>query len=168
MIKIYPNGTALVEENRELLATNPYQSMFFSLDAPQIRESDKRDYAIGAEENGERLLCMKLSPYSLLLFGSGALAEELFDYLISNDYEIGSLLGGESLCDQVAEMLQSRFGIRYTEALAMDFMEAKEVTEESCADVEIPTEADLEELVECKTCFVKDCGLNDPVSVERT
>lgn len=168
MIKIYPNGTALVEENRELLATNPYQSMFFSLDAPQIKEPDKGNYGIMAEENGKRLLCMKLSPYSLLLFGDGALAEELFDYLISNDYEIGSLLGGEDLCDRVAEMLHSRFGIRYTEALAMDFMEAKEVTEESCADVEIPTEADLKELVECKTCFVKDCGLNDPVSVERT
>ena len=50
----------------------------------------------------------------------------------------------------------------------MDFMEAREVTEPSCPNVEIPTEADLEELVECKTCFVKDCGLNDPVSLERT
>ena len=168
MIHVYPNGTALVEENRAMLATNPYQSMFFSLDAPQIRESTKRDYAILAEAEGERLLAMKLSPYSLLLFGNGAPAEELFSYLLSNGYEIGSLLGGEPLCDQVVGMLQSRFGIRYQEALAMDFMEAREVTAPSCQEVEIPTQADLEELVECKTCFVKDCGLNDPVSPERT
>ena len=168
MIKIYPNGTACVEENRAMLATNPYQSMFFFLDAPQIKQSTKHDYAIAAENGGTRLLCMKLSPYSLLLFGNANLAEELFEYLLSNEYEIGSLLGGEALCDEVIKMLQSRFGIRYYEALAMDFMEAREVTEESCADVEIPTEADLEELVECKTCFVADCGLNDPVSVERT
>lgn len=168
MIHVYSNGTALVEENQAMLATNPYQSMYFSLDAPQIRESDKRNYAIMVEGEGERLLAMKLSPYSLLLFGNGELAEELFDYLISNGYEIGSLLGGEPLCDRVAEMLQSRFGLRYQEALAMDFMETRDVTAPSCPDVEIPTEADLEELVECKTCFVKDCGLNDPVSVERT
>ena len=168
MITVYPNGGACVEENRELLATNPYQSMFFSLDAPQIKQSTKRDYAIAAVSGGARLLCMKLSPYSLLLFGEEALAEELFNYLFTNRYEIGSLLGGEKLCDQVVAMLQSRFGIRYFEALAMDFMEARKVTEASCGDVEIPTEVDLEELVECKTCFVKDCGLNDPVSVEQT
>lgn len=168
MIQVYPNGTALVEENRAMLATNPYQSMFFSLDAPQIQKSDKTNYAIAAEAEGERLLAMKLFPYSLLLFGSGEPAGELFDYLIANAYEIGSLLGGESLLDQVAEMLHSRFGIRYQEALAMDFMEAREITAPSCPDVEIPTEADLDELVECKTCFVADCGLNDPVSVERT
>ena len=168
MIHVYPNGTALVEENRELLATNPYQSMFFSLDAPLIRESDKQNYAIMAEADGARLLAMKLSPYSLLLFGSGNPAGELFEYLLSNGYEIGSLLGGEPLCDQVIGMLQSRFGIRYQEALAMDFMEARKVTEPSCPEVEIPTEADLEELIECKTCFVADCGLNDPVSLERT
>ena len=168
MIRVYPNGTACVEENRQLLATNPYQAMFFSLDAPQIKQSTKRDYAILAEAEGERLLCMKLSPYSLLLFGDSVPAGELFDYLLSNDYEIGSLLGGEDLCDQVIAMLQSRFGIRYQEALAMDFMEAREVTEASCSDVEIPTEADLRELVECKTNFVADCGLKDPVSEERT
>ena len=168
MITVYPNGTACVEENRGLLATNPYQSMFFSLDAPQIKQSTRQNYAIAAVSGEERLLSMKLSPYSLLLFGSADLAEELFEYLLSNDYEIGSLLGGEPLCDEVIKILQSRFGIRYREALAMDFMEAREMTEPSCADVEIPTEADLEELVECKTCFVKDCGLNDPVSVERT
>ena len=138
----------------------------YPLGAAYIADME-RSGAITARE-GERLLAMKLSPYSLLLFGSGALAEELFAYLLSNGYEIGSLLGGEALCDQVIAMLESRFGIRYREALAMDFMEAREVTEGSCADVEIPTEADLEELVECKTCFVKDCGLNDPVSLERT
>ena len=168
MIHVYPNGTAMVEDNRAMLATNPYQSMICSLDAPQIRESTKENYGIVAEREGQRLLAMKLSPYSLLLFGNGALAGELFDYLLSNGYEIGSLLGGEQLCDQVIGMLQSRFGIRYQEALAMDFMEAREVTEPSCPNVEIPTEADLQELVECKTCFVKDCGLNDPVSLERT
>lgn len=168
MIHVYPNGTALVEENRALLATNPYQSMFFSLDAPAIRQSTRQCYAIGAERGAQRLLCMKLPPYSLLLFGDGAMAEELFDHLISNGYEIGSLLGGESLCDQVVAMLQARFGIRYREALAMDFMEAREVTEASSAEVEVPTQADLQELVECKICFVADCGLNDPVSAEQT
>ena len=156
MIKIYPNGTACVEENRAMLATNPYQSMFFSLDAPQIKQSTQQNYAIAAVSGEERLLCMKLSPYSLLLFGDASPAAELFEYLLSNDYEIGSLLGGEALCNQVIAMLESRFGIRYREALAMDFMEAREVTEESCADVEIPNEADLQELVECKTCFVAD------------
>lgn len=168
MIHVYANGTDCVEENREMLSANPYQSQFFSLDAPQIKQSTKHDYAIAAASGEKRLLCMKLSPYSLLLFGNGDLAEELFGYLISNDYEVGSLLGGEALCDQVTEMLQSRFGISYYEALAMDFMEAREVTEESCPDVEIPKEADLEELVECKACFVVDCGLNDTVDVERT
>lgn len=167
MIKVYPNGTALVEEHRALLATNPYQSMFFSLDAPLIREPDGKNYAVGAEEGGRWLLAMKLSPYSLLLFGSPEPARELFGFLISNGYEIGSLLGGEKLCDEVIGMLQKDFGLRYAEALAMDFMEAREITAPSCQEVEIPTQADLEELVECKTHFVADCGLNDPVNVER-
>lgn len=167
MIRIYENGNQLVQENQTLLDTNPYLSMFFALDAPALKTADKINYAVSAEVGEEKVLAMKVEPYSMLLFGSEAAVPELAEFLLSNAYEIKSILGGETVCDKMAQVMKKLQGVEYYEALAMDFMEAAEKTEPSCPDVEIPTEADFEELLECEHCFVKDCGLDDKVKPEK-
>lgn len=166
MITVYPTGDALIEANRDDLDTNPYLSIFFYLDAPALKQTDSTNFALKAEKKGKVLLSAKVEPYSTLLFGEAEAAEELVDFWEANGYRIGSLLGSETLCDTFVEIYRTKYGISYYEALAMDFMECSTVTEPSAQDVEIPTEDDCAEIVECMQGFVRDCNLNDPVNPE--
>lgn len=166
MIRIYENGNQMVQDNWELLNTNPYLSMFFVLDAPALTKVDKVNYAVSAGTEAEKLLAMKVEPYSMLLFGAESAVPELLEFLLGNGYEVRNILGGEPVCDKMVQIM-AQHGVAYYEALAMDFMEATERTEPSSPEVEVPVDADLDELVECDCCFVADCGLEDKVDPEK-
>ncbi|MCQ2429846.1 MAG: GNAT family N-acetyltransferase [Clostridia bacterium] len=163
MITVYETGSDLIRENKALLDTAPLLSVFFMLDGPAITHPDKVNYVIRAERDDRVLLAMRAEPYSLLLFGDPEPADELADFLMRNDYTVKGLMGSESVCGRMAALLDSRYGIRYREALAMDFMQASEQTEPSSPDVETPTDADLPELAALTECFIIDCGLTDEV-----
>ena len=167
MIKLYKNGTELYEENKAFLDTNKYLSCFFAMDAPLLTQTDKINYAVKVEDGEDALLALKVEPYDMLLFGAENLAEELLCFIMDNGYEIKELLGSETVCNRMAEIMQRNYGIEYYEALAMDFMEAKEKTEVSYEGIEIPTAADLDEMLECARNFVIDCDLNDEVNVQK-
>ena len=167
MIKIYKTGMELYEENKAFLDTNKYLSCFFALDAPLLVKTDKINYALKVEDDGDVLLVLKVEPYDMLLFGTETLAEELLGFLMDNDYEIKELLGSETVCNKMAEIMRRNYGMEYYEALAMDFMEAKEKTEVSYEGTEIPTAADLDEMLECARQFVIDCNLNDEVNAQK-
>ena len=167
MITEYANGNALIEENRDFLNTNPDLAVFFFLDAPHLTEADRVNYAIRVTEGEDILLALKVEPYPFLLFGSDVLTGALAAHLMDNGYEIKAILGGETACDRFTEVLRERYGRPYTEALAMDFMRAYKKTEPSSQAVEIPTVADLDELVECQENFINDCGTTGTVSREK-
>lgn len=163
MVKVYENGDALVCENREFLGTNKYLSCFFALDAPLLKNPDKRNYAVGVFDGEKVLLALKVEPYSMLLFGDGGLSGELFDFLLAGGYETERLLCGEETGSAAVAALASR-GVEFYESLAMDFMEADTITEPSENDVLIPTEDDVLELCELKRSFISECGLADKTS----
>lgn len=162
MIREYANGEELLKAHQAFLNTNPELSMFFTLDAPLLKETNAENYAVKAGDGEEVLLFLKVVPFSVLVFGSEKAAPEMVDYLMSRHYVVDSLLGSEAVCDRISQLLV-KFGIEMEESLAMDFMEAREMTSPSCPEVEIPTEVDLDEIVECMQNFVRNCGLRDAV-----
>ena len=166
MIKAYKNGQTLLDEHRSLLDEDKFLSVFFRLDAPGITDPDSRNYALCAEQDGQVLLAVKLQPWSLLLYGSPAPADELTDYITTHSLEIGGIMGSEAVCERVTARLRDRLGQDWHESLAMDFMEAHSKTEPSSPDVEIPTDADVDELAALTARFISDCGLADEVDVD--
>ena len=168
MIRIYPTGAEFLEENEAYLKTSPYLNSFFFLDAPLVTCADTENYALRAGEGGDVLLAVKAGSFPTLLFGSEKPVAELFSHLLDGGYALGSLLGAEETCDAAAAFLQERYGIEYEEALAMDFMEAREITAPSCAQVETPTVDDLPEILECRESFIADCGLLDELDEDST
>ena len=168
MITEYKTGAELVEANRDFLETNPYLSVFFKLDSPLLQQTDKGNYALKCEAKGKALLAMKVEPFHLLLFGEAECVPELLRFLISGGYELKHYLCRTDLGDAMIEELRERYGIRYEEVLAMDFMEAREETEASSAEVQPAEAEDLDELCECLEHFIADCGLHDTVRREHT
>ena len=136
----YSNGTDFLQANQALLQENPYLSTFFTLDAPLLKQADTINYALRCEQGDNWLLALKVEPYNLLLLGDEACASEL-GYVMQRELE--------------------PYGRRYEEALAMDFMEARTVTEPSAPEVETAGKGDLDEIFACAQRFVADCGLLD-------
>ena len=163
MVIKYLNGETFIKENSTYLDTNKYMSSFFYLDATLLVESDNKNYAIKVLSNDKQLLAMKVEPYFLMLFGDKECLEELFYYIKDNNLEIEGIYCnaefGETLFDLTKRILNKEYKLN----IGMDFMEARQVSEESSNEVEIPTLGDVDELYECSIHFIADCGLTDEV-----
>lgn len=161
MIRRYDSGAAFLAENQAFLDTKPQISAFMALDAPLLEKTDKINYAARCEKDGKTLLAMKVEPYHLQLFGDADCAGELLDFLVRGGYEIQNYLSEKTLGDAAAREMEARFGIRYEEALAMAFMEARTLTEPSSPEVEAVNEGDLDEIYACMERFLVECNLQD-------
>ena len=166
MITNYPNGEALIKDNKEFLDENKYMSTFFYLDAPFLKESNKKNYALKVSSDNKKLLVIKVEPYYVLLYGSKDLLKDLLIYLKENDLDINGFYVPMDIGEEILKLSNKALGKEFCRLIGMDFMECKEVTEPSSSEVEIPSEKDATELLECYINFVKDCGLNDVTTME--
>ena len=133
MIVSYKTGAEFLQDNQTYLQKNPYLSTFFTLDAPLLQEASKINYALRCEQDETRLLALKVEPYNLLLLGEEACVPELLRFLFDSGYEIKNYLCASELGYVLMQEMQS-YGRCYEEALAMDFMEARRVTEPSAPE----------------------------------
>ena len=85
---------------------------------------------------------------------------ELLQFLFDGGCELKNYLCASELGYVMQRELEP-YGRRYEEALAMDFMEARTVTEPSAPEVETAGKGDLDEIFACAQRFVADCGLLD-------
>ncbi len=172
MIEVFKNGTEFIEANGDFLNTNSYLSNFFFLDAPMLKSTDSINYAMRCTNGGKTLLAMRVLPFNLMLFGDKELVPELFSYIVDNKYQMKNYLCESELGYAINAFLTEKYGTKYEEALAMDFMEATEITEDDYdgvisateAEVTSATEAEVDEIFECLQRFVIDCNLEDEVT----
>ena len=144
MIVSYKTGAEFLQDNQTYLQKNPYLSTFFTLDAPLLQEAGKINYALRCEQGETRLLALKVEPYNLLLLGEEACVPELLRFLFDSDYEVKNYLCASELGYVLMQEMQS-YGRCYEEALAMDFMEARRVTEPSAPEGDHPRADELDE-----------------------
>jgi len=166
-IKNYQTGEEFLKENGEYLKTNQYMSSFFFFDAPLIKESNLKDYALCVEKENKKLLAIKVGYYPLIVFGEKELAPYLVNYIYTNNLELTKFLGETSLCEAIKDAIRLIQGKKFFEHLAMEFMDCRKVNGEISFEVEKPTLDDLDEICECMANFSKECGLNDPIDREK-
>ncbi len=161
MITVYKNGHDFLRENSDYLMTDRYLSNWFFMDAPLIDNPDHANYMLKAEEDGKQLLVLKMVPYNLIVFGDAYCAEELFAYMIVNDYRFDGILGEKETCDVIVEILKEKFSLAFIESIGMDFLETSKYTEASSDEVTIPYETDVDEICLLETWMFEECGLDD-------
>ena len=161
MIKVYKNGKDFIDENFKYLETNKYMSTFFFFDAPLLKESTKINYAIKVEEDNKILLALKVEPYNLLLFGDDYCLDSLLNYLIKENYIFDGIMCSSSIGNRLLEISSN-----FYQSLGLDFMEAKNITEESSEEVIVATEKDIDEIFEMTSLFINECGLGDTPNKE--
>ena len=157
MIKGYKSGQLFIEENNTLLDQNKYLATFFYVDAPLIKEVDINNYMIKVEQTGSILLALRLYPYNLLLLGDASCLDELLSYLRK-----GKFKDTEILCpSEMGDLLVKKYNYQIDKGL--DFMETREITSPSSAEVEIPSLEDVDELYTLMLNFLIDCGITDNI-----
>lgn len=161
-IKEYENGQSFLDENKRFLDTNKYMAVFFYLDAEVLYKIDINNYAIKVEENGEKLLAMRLEPYNLLLFGNELYLKYLLDYLDNKKYKIDGIMCSTDIGNYLLYLNNN-----YHQTIGMDFMEAKTITIASSSDVVIPKEEDIDEIYNMSCEMFKECGLSDVVNKDK-
>ena len=162
MIKNYPNGEEFIKDNKEYLDEDKYMSSFFYLDAPLLKETNKKNYAFKVFDGNKKLLVMKVEPYYVMLYGDKSLAKEFLECVKELELEINGFYTPMDIGDEIVKLAKGEYHL----SIGMDFMEATEITEPSSKEVESPTEKDAEELFGCYVNFIKDCGLHDEVTME--
>lgn len=162
MIKEYAEGREFINENSTFLDQNRYMSVFFYLDADLLTKPSVREYALKVTDGERKLLALKVSHYDLQLYGDPECLGELIDHLNDKKYEYGSVL----CATDIGEKLMNITG-KYKLMIGMDFMETRQFTEESSAEVCRPTEDDLDEMHQLINRFYVDCGLPDSMEKEK-
>ena len=141
-------------------------SSFFFLDAPLLKESSKTNYALKVFSKDSQLVVIKVEPYYVLLYGDSGLVKELLLYMKENELEVNGIYCASDIGNEYVKLAKELYNQDFHLQIGMDFMEAKEITEPSSSDVDSATLDDVNELFECLTNFIKDCGLNDEVKKE--
>lgn len=166
MIINYPNGEAFIKDNSSYLKENVFMSSFFFLDAPSLKESSKKNYALKVCLENKKLLALKVEPYYVLLYGDVELVKELVVFIKENELEINGIYSSLEVGNEYTRLVDSLYNQKLYLQLGMDFMETKEYMEPSSKEVVTATLDDVDELYECLVNFVKDCSLNDEVTKE--
>ena len=166
MIINYANGEDFIRENKAFLEENVYMSSFFFLDAPLLKESSKTNYALKVFSEDRQLVVIKVEPYYVLLYGDNGLVKELLIYIKENELEVNGIYCSCEIGEEYIRLAKELFNQEFHLQIGMDFMNATEITEPSSPLVESASLDDVEELFECLTNFVRDCGLNDEVKKE--
>ena len=166
MIKVYNSGNDFILENKDFLDLNRYMAVFFYLDAKALNETNKKNYAIKAEADSKKLLAIKVEPYNLCLYGDFECLNELISYLYDNSYELNGVLCSTMIGDELIKLSKNSKN-KYHLSIGMDFMEAKEFTEETSELVLKTCKNDLDELFELSGAFFKECGLPDVPDKEK-
>ena len=167
MIVEYSNGEAFIKENSSFLNENRYLSAFFYIDAPLLTKCDKKNYVFKVSSNNKTLLALKVEPYNLLLYGEKECLEELLLFLKNNNFEVDGVNCSTIIGDALLAVSEKILGKTYKLLIGMDFMEAKEISEESSEDVIVPTTDDVKEIYQCMINFFNDCGLPDKPNMEK-
>ena len=167
MIKVYSCGNDFIADNSNFLNLNKYMSSFFYLDAKLLINTNKDNYAIRCENDDNTLLAIKVEPYNLLFYGDKECLSELLSYLMNNDYNYLGIMCSTQIGEVLIKEAPSIVDRNYYLSIGMDFMEAKEKTDESSAKVEVATINDANNIYDLSVEFFKDCCLPDRPNLEK-
>lgn len=158
--RMYNNGNEFLHNNIDYLNQNKYLSNFILLDAPLLTNTDKNNYAIEVTLNSERLVLLSVKPYPALLYGDISLVKELVKYLKANDLEYDRFLSENKLGDEFSIQNRVIRGYCFEKNLPLEFMEAKETTNDSSNVVIKATIDDVDTIYSYCKDFALECNIN--------
>ena len=153
MYKIYTTGQEFLDENINLIRSDPLGTTFFEGNAKMIPQCDGNNYAVRVEIDGQLLLAIHVGDYPLVLYGSERCADELAKVVTKHKLSFCKTIGALELSTVFLTAYEQRVGGSHQINKSMDVMSCGKVNCCDTADVEQATEREIEEIAQLEADF---------------
>ena len=153
MYKIYATGQEFLDENLNIIRSNPLDTIFFEGNAKAITQRNANDYAIRVEAKGQLLLAIHVGNYPIVLYGSECCADELADVVANHKLNFSKTIGPYELSTGFLTAYEQRVGGTHQVNLSMDVMYCDKVNPCDTSRVEQATAKDIEDITQIVADF---------------
>lgn len=169
MLKIYKTGQEFLDENSDILAKYPLETVFFELNARFLRVTNKNDFIIRLDQDGKYLIAVHVNDYPMDIFGDSSLCSEFARVAVKEKLTFTKVLGALDTCEAFLAEYDKLTGGTHAVNHAMDIMKCTDPNTCDVDGVEWATDNDLDELAQLVYSFnieamgesgnIKDCKL---------
>lgn len=148
MYKIYSTGQEFLDENINIIRSDPLGTTFFEVNANMIPQCDDNNYALRVENGGELLLAIHVGNYPLVLYGSEICVDELATTIAENKLQFGKVIGYRDLLIAFLTSYERLVGGSHKVHLSMDIMYCDKANPCDTSCVQQATAKDIEEIAQ--------------------
>ena len=156
MYKKYKTGQEFLDENINLIRSDPLGTTFFEGNAKMIPQCNDKNYAVRIETNGELLLSIRVDGYPLVVYGSERCASELAHVIAENKFQFSKAIGFYDVTNTFLVEYEQLVGGSHKVNLSMDIMYCEKVNPCDTSNVERATEKDANEIARLVVNFTDE------------
>ena len=153
MYKIYSTGQEFLDDNLNIIRSDPLGTTFFEVNANMIPQCDANNYALRVENGGELMLAIHVGNYPLVLYGSEICADELAKVVAQNKLQFSRTIGFYDICEAFLQAYEDLVGGSHKVHLSMDIMYCDKANPCDTSCVQQATENDIKEIAQLVVDF---------------
>ena len=156
MYKIYSTGQEFLDENINIILSDPLGTIFFEGNAKMIPQCDVSSYAVRVETCGEVLIAIRVNGLPLVLYGSEHCANEFAHVVVEHKLQFNRLVGYDEILNAFLTSYEQLVGGSHKVNLSMDIMYCEKINPSNTSGVEQATAQDTEEITQLVLDFMSE------------
>ena len=156
MYKVYKTGQEFLDENLNLIRSDPLGTTFIEGNAKMIPQCDGSSYAARVEIDSEILIAIRVDGYPLVIYGSERCAGELAKIVAENKLQFSKVIGYYDILNTFLIFYEQIVGGSHKVNLYMDVMYCEKVNPCDTSCVEQATENDAQEIAQLVMDFTSE------------
>ena len=156
MYKLYKTGKEFLDENINLIRSDPLGTIFVEGNAMMIGQCDASNYAARVEVDNNVLIAIRVDGYPLVLYGNENCVSEFAQVVADNELQFAKAIGYYDLIDKFLTSYERLVGGSHKVNLSMDLMYCDKTTPCDTSGVEQATTKDVEEIARLYVAFLNE------------
>lgn len=146
MYKLYKSGQEFLQENSDILAQYPLETVFFGINAKYLTETNNNDFVIRLDSSNKYLIAVHVGEFPMVIFGDNSLCADFARLAVKEQLTFPKVLGALDTCEAFLAEYEQLTGCTHTINHAMDIMRCSKPNLCDMDNVECATDKDLDEL----------------------
>ena len=156
MYKLYKTGKEFLDENINLIRSDPLGTIFFEANGNAIAQCDASNYAVRIDVGNEVLIAIRVDGFPLVIYGSESCVDALARTVADNKLQFDKVIGYYGLLDKFLISYEQLVGGSHKVNLSMDVMYCDDVEPCDTSEVERATAKDAEEITRLVVDFLNE------------
>lgn len=163
MYKIYENGIDFINDNINILSSDPINLAFFVVDAKLITDFSRNNYIIKVYDDKSFMFLLYMNSFGLMLYGDMKLCSFAVEVLRNHNLQFDKILCEEKLGECFLNEYEKIYGGSHTVSFAFDILKCDEVKECDTKEVVPAKISDCSNIYVLNKKFVQE-ALGDDLS----